>query len=232
LWQQPGLRNLSIALILVFTMALGLASWYAAFLIRSHGMDITEVGLWLGLSFGVAGLLGVWLGGYVTSRWLADNEGGQMRLTAIAVGALFPWFVCFLLAPEKYLALFCLVPLVVVFNFFLGPSFALLQRLVPDDMRATTVAVVMLLANLIGMGVGPQFVGILSDLMASKLGQDSLRYAMLIMSLVSLWASYHFWIIGRTVKDDLRKLKHKQVDHAGTTANAGGTASTESYISP
>jgi hypothetical protein len=77
---------------------------------------------------------------------------------------------------------------------------------VADEMRATALAVVMLLANLIGMGVGPQSVGILSDALAPTLGNDSLRYAMLAMSLVALWAAYHFWQVGRSAQDDLRRM--------------------------
>jgi hypothetical protein len=78
-----------------------------------------------------------------------------------------------------------------------------MQRLVAAEMRATTLAVVMLLANLIGMGVGPQVVGLLSDLLKPYLGIESLRYAMLIMSFVALWAAYHFWQVAKTVNEDL-----------------------------
>jgi MFS family permease len=95
---------------------------------------------------------------------------------------------------------------VLTFNLFFAPTFALLQRIVADHMRATTLAVVMLLANVIGMGVGPQVVGIMSDLFMPVAGSDSLRYAMLIVSLVAIWAAYHFWQVGRTVEQDLATL--------------------------
>jgi predicted MFS family arabinose efflux permease len=139
----------------------------------------------------------------VAGCWFADDERGQMRLTAAMIALLVPCFVMFLLLPNKHHALIALIPLMVAFNFFLGPSFALMQRLVVDEIRATTLAIVMLLANLIGMGIGPQIVGILSDALMPRWGSDSLRYAMLAMSFVALWAAYHFWQVGRTVKDDL-----------------------------
>jgi len=65
------------------------------------------------------------------------------------------------------------------------------------------MAVVMLFANLIGMGVGPQAVGLLSDALASLAGADSLRYAMMIVASVALWSAYHLWRAGRTVAADL-----------------------------
>ena len=86
---------------------------------------------------------------------------------------------------------------------FLAPVYALMQRLVPDDMRATVLAMVMLLANLIGMGIGPQVVGALSDLLRPSAGADSLRYAMLTLSFVVIWAGYHFWSAAQTVAEDL-----------------------------
>jgi hypothetical protein len=121
----------------------------------------------------------------------------------VTITALVPCFGLFLLLPGKYQALTALAPLITLFYVYMGPTFALLQRLVADEIRATTLAVVFLLANLIGMGIGPQVVGVLSDALRPTLGSDSLRYAMLAMSLVSLWAAYHFWQVGRTVRQDL-----------------------------
>jgi hypothetical protein len=187
----------------VVTMGSGMSPWYAAFLMRSHGMAAQELGVWLGIIFGGGGVAGILLGGYVSARWLPDSEQGQMRLCALMNAALMPLFALFLLLPEKHQALLSLVPLVAVSIFFIGPTFALLQRLVAEEMRATTLAVVMLLSNLIGMGVGPQIVGLLSDLLAPALGVDSLRYAMLTMSFVAFWTAHHFWAAGRTAGEDL-----------------------------
>jgi predicted MFS family arabinose efflux permease len=205
LWRQKSARHLCAAIVLFFTMGQGLGQWFGAFMIRSHGMSTAELGLWLGLSFGIGGVIGVLGGGYIAGRWFGSNERAQMRLTAVMVGLLLPCSAAFLLIPEKRWALIALVPWALVLNFFFGPAFALLQRLVADEMRATTVAVVMLLANLIGMGVGPQIVGVLSDAFRPSFGSDSLRYAMLTVSLVALWSAYHFWKVGGTVREDIRE---------------------------
>jgi predicted MFS family arabinose efflux permease len=206
IWQQPSTRHLAIAIVLLWTMLSGLGPWYAAFMTRSHGMTTSEIGIWLGLIFGLSGMAGTYLGGYTAARWFARDECGQMRLTAIMVAVLVPCFFVFLLVRGRHEALFSLAPLVVVNSFFAGPAFALMQRLVREEMRATTMAVVMLFANLIGTGVGPQIVGILSDALAPRFGIESLRYAMLIVSFVAWWSAYHFWRVGRTVREDLLRL--------------------------
>jgi MFS family permease len=203
LWRQPSCRHLSVALILLYLMGFGLNPWYAAFMMRSHGMGTAELGAWLGTLVSIGGVTGVLLGGYIGSQWLYGNERGQVRLCSISLIAVVPCLVAFLTLPNKHYALLAMLPFNIVFSCFYAPAFALMQRLVPDSMRATTLAVVLLLANLIGMGIGPQIVGILSDWLAPTLGSDSLRYSMLAVSLAALWAAYHFWQVGRTVGSDL-----------------------------
>jgi predicted MFS family arabinose efflux permease len=203
LWQCRSLRHLCVALILLYTMGLGMAPWYAAFMMRVHGIGTAEVGWWFGLIFGLGGIAGTLLGGYVATARFGGDERAQMRMSAMMVAAILPCFVGFLILPGKFQALGALALLLIVFSSYLGPAYALMQRLVPDEMRATMLALVMLLANLIGFGLGPQVVGILSDRLRPVAGAESLRYAMLVLSFVALWAAYHFWKAGNTVHRDL-----------------------------
>jgi MFS family permease len=222
LWYRRSCRHLTIALILFFTMGFGLTPWNTAFMMRSHGMGSAELGLWMGALVSLGGIIGVLLGGYVANRWFAGNERGQMRMSALTVASSVPFYVAFLTLPQKHLALIMLLPLMLVFNLFVAPTYALMQRLVPDEMRATMMAVIMLLYNLIGMGIGPQVVGILSDLLKPVVGGDSLRYAMLSMSFVALWSAYHFWQAGRTVRDDLELFANgERFDSSGRGINKG-----------
>lgn len=203
LWRQKSSRHLILALTLLYTMGFGLGPWYAAFMIRSHGMGTAELGALLGPIFGFGGIAGTLLGGYVGSRCFAQAPRAQLRISALAVVAAMPFFIAFLALPQRYAALAALLPYMIVLSVFFAPTYALLQRLVPAEMRATTLALVLLVTNLVGMGLGRQMVGTFSDLLAADLGRDSLRYAMLALSLVSLWAAWHFWRVGRTVERDL-----------------------------
>jgi MFS family permease len=203
LWKQQSTRRLTLALMLAYTVGLALAPWDGAFMIRNHGAAVAELGTWFGLIFGLGGVTGVLLGGYVTERWFATDERHQLRAIGVAVGLLTPCMALFLLLPGKVEALTALVPFVLAANFLFGPTFALLQRLVPDDMRATAAAVVLLVCNLVGMGLGPQVVGSLSDALRPLLGENSLRYSMLAMAFLALWSGALFWRAGRTVAADL-----------------------------
>jgi MFS family permease len=207
LWHQHSVRRLALGYICFATLGLGLTPWYAAFLARSHDMSTAEVGLWFGLLVGINGVVGMVLGGYVAGRWLDRDEPRQLRLMALMSVLLMPSFALFLLLPQKHEALLALIPMVLVFNCFSGPLFALMQRLVRENIRATSLAIVLLLSNLIGLGLGPQIVGILSDILEPSVGTDSLRYAMLSMTAAALCAAYFFWMASRTVKNDLHTCR-------------------------
>ncbi len=203
LWRRRACRQLCIGLVLLYIMGLGLGPWYAAFLIRSHAMATSEVGTVLGLVFGIGGIAGLLLGGEIASRWLSRSERLQMRVVALATASLVPAYIVFLLAPDRSIALAGLGLLILIFNLLLPTPYAMMQRLVADDMRATLMAVIMFLANLIGMGVGPLLVGALSDTLTPSQGPEALRYAMLALSFVALWAAIHFWKVADTVAADL-----------------------------
>jgi MFS family permease len=94
-----------------------------------------------------------------------------------------------------------------------GPLFATVQSLVPERIRAVSIALLYLAANLIGMGLGPLAVGALSDHLRPLLGRESLRYALLAASPGYLWAAWHLWRASRTVMSDLLTvMKPEMID--------------------
>ena len=206
IWRQRSYRRLLVAMVLLFVVGQGLNPWYAAFLMRNHGMSAAEVGGSLTVIIGVGLCCGSMLGSYVTNRCFSGNERGQMRLSALTLALLFPCSVVFLVG-SKWQALTVLLLIQISFGFFIGPTLALLQRLVSSDMRATAIAALMLAANLLGMGVGPQLVGVLSDLARPALGVDSLRYSMLAISALSSFAAWGFWRAGESVQHDLKAVR-------------------------
>jgi len=83
------------------------------------------------------------------------------------------------LAETSTVAMLCAIIPGVLSGVYLGPSIAAAHGLVGARMRALTSAIVSLISNLIGLGLGPFVIGLLSDLMAPSKGVESLRYAML-----------------------------------------------------
>ena len=71
-------------------------------------------------------------------------------------------------------------------------------------MRALAASITLFVLNIIGMGFGPQMVGIMSDVFAPAYGKESLRMALLVLCFINLWCALHYYLAGRTLKDDLQ----------------------------
>ena len=72
--------------------------------------------------------------------------------------------------------------------------------------RSTAAAVLLFVINILGLGLGPSTVGVLSDALQARFGGDSLRYALLIVSTAYLWAGFHFILAARTLRADLQAV--------------------------
>ena len=71
-------------------------------------------------------------------------------------------------------------------------------------MRAQAAAVLLLVLNLIGLGLGPQFVGLLSDWLAPSTGVESIRWSLLATIVVgALWSAVHYFRAAATLRADL-----------------------------
>ena len=79
---------------------------------------------------------------------------------------------------------------------YFGPTYALIQKLASDTNRALAVALFVLPSGLIGLGLGPVFVGTLSDAFSGGIKADEgagLQRALGVLALFYFWAAFHFW---------------------------------------
>ena len=197
-------RNLLLGYSLILFFSYGALNWQPAFFVRSFHLTTSELGTWFAVSFGVLGAIGTYLGGELACHWAPNNEPLQLKAAAI-VNAVFNgamWSFIYLCHNYKIAIIWMGVS-----NLggvaILGPLFAALQTLVPKHVRAMAVAVVLLFANLIGMGLGPLFVGIMSDALQPIFGTESLRYSLLAICPGYLWVSWHLWRASKTFTRDL-----------------------------
>jgi MFS transporter, Spinster family, sphingosine-1-phosphate transporter len=203
LWSNPAFRHLLMCFSVWFFFAYGILQWLPAFFIRSHGMKTGELGSWFAVIWGLGGALGVYLGGEWAVRRAAGNERQQLRGCAIAFSFFAVLTAAAFLARDRYWAFGALLLAAIGGNLAQGPLFATTQTLVPPRMRAMSIALVYLFANLIGMGLGPLFAGVLSDELRPWLGEESLRYALVALCPGYFWAAWHMWRAGNTVARDL-----------------------------
>jgi len=204
LWRQRTLRHLAIGQCLANTV-ICCTNWLPLFFIRDHGMATGELGTWFAVIAGVGGGAGIWLSGYMTSRFGAADERIKVRLMAAATALIAPTLTIVLWNPSKEVALLILIPCQALMFFFIAPTMSLVQSLSAPSTRATMASVFIFIQVFAGGVIGTQLPGILSDLLTPILGNDglALRWSMTATSLLALWAAIHFWLSAQTIRRDL-----------------------------
>ncbi len=183
----------------------GAGAFNPAFFVRSHGLSTGEIGTWLaGIGF-TGGVLGTYLGGFLSDRIAHRDVRWYMWLPALSTAIFLPFAFLLYLWPTPHAALLLALPGTFLGSMYLGPTFAMTQTLVRPEMRALASAILLFIINLVGLGFGPQGVGVLSDLLHPTLGVESLRYALLGTSVVcALWSVLHYTLAARTLAQDLQ----------------------------
>ena len=180
----------------------GLAAWTPSILERSFGLGLIERGQFLASIFLIGGTAGVFAGG-----WLADRLGQRdrrwfARLPAIAWLITAPTFAIGLMTSDPWVAW----PLLLIPNalniLWLGPVTTAVQHLVPRAMRSTASASFLLINNLVGLGIGPMLIGIISDTFKEKYGTEALRYAAVSVVGFYVVASLLMFVALRRIRED------------------------------
>jgi len=200
-----------------------------AFFQRIHGMSAGEVGVWLGISSGVGGLIGTWLGGYFADKYGNKNPAAFLYVPAIGMAIASVTFTPGYMSASWQTALMLIWIPGVLNSLWYGPAFATVQRVVPPTQRAMAVAITLFVVNLVGLGIGPLFAGVLSDSLrnlmfdGSALGiadfatacgkaaatageavcvtarQEGLRWSLIIACHLGLMSAVLFWLGGRAL---------------------------------
>lgn len=217
-------RHMAMAAALHAFYGYGAAAFVASFFRRSHEMEQGELGTWLAAIACTAGVTGTFLGGYL-SDWLGKrDQRWYMWVPGLATTAYLPFAFLFYLWPDPHAALLLSIPGSILGGMYLGPTFAMTQSLVPPKMRATAAAVLLFVINIIGLGLGPQGVGILSDLLNPSLGVESLRYALLFTVVTfAVWSAVHYGFAARTIRDDLVAHYSRVREQGQDQPDAGST---------
>jgi MFS family permease len=198
----PSFRYTMLGSMFHGILTLGTTAWVPSFLARSHHMAPASIGFNLALMFAIPHALGVIAGGRLADVMGRRDPAWYMRLPSITtpLGAAFS--ACVFLAPTEYVFWF-MAPANFFLTFLAGTSQVVGQTLAPPAFRASATAFMLFVINMVAVGLGPQFVGIASDLLRPTYGEESLRIALLFATSVSIIAGTLFYLSSRTYKADL-----------------------------
>ncbi|MES2452594.1 MAG: MFS transporter [Pseudomonadota bacterium] len=209
LWSQRSAWHINAAGTVICLWGWGLMYWTQTFLERNYGLTTAEAGSRLGTIY-------LWAGIAATLATSAICAMPQMRepkriawfLAAITLCSTIPSFVIYW-THSLWVATLMLWIVVPAIYLYVGPTMALLLNFLPCSMRAQGMAISLLTANVANLIVAPLVVGWISDTLAGPLhsNAESLRYALMALSLTGFWAAYHYWTSVRTYAADGERIQ-------------------------
>lgn len=211
----------------------GVAQFTTSFLVRTHGLDIQTAAVLFGVIIGLMAALGVFLSGFLADRFAARYPTALSWMPALGMGLSVPLYALGFLAPTVWLALPPLMAGATLHYFYLGPMYAIVGGVVDSRMRATSVAVTLFIVNLLGYGLGPPLIGVLSTVLkgaflagndlgltldackvtdgmeagalavCSDANSEGLRWSIIAFCSLYAWAALHYLLAGRTLLRDM-----------------------------
>jgi predicted MFS family arabinose efflux permease len=147
------------------------------FLMREKAMTLEQIALWYALLIGICVSAGIFLSGRLIDRFARRSPQVFGALPGIALALAVPFFIGFVYTPSWPLALALLAVPTFLNYFYLTPAVTLVQNSVSARQRTLAGAVLLLIMNLIGLGLGPTWVGAVSDWLRPAHPDNSLQLA-------------------------------------------------------
>ncbi|MEZ0243334.1 MAG: spinster family MFS transporter [Sphingomonas sp.] len=184
----------------------GLGNFAVLFLMESKGMTLAQVSVWYALAvlIGMGGSMII--SGRVLDALTRRSRTGFALAPAISLMVAMPFYVAFVWAPGWELALALLV-VVMLFNYvYLSASVALVQEEVKPNQRVLSGALLLLVMNFIGLGLGPTYVGAASDWLKAHDYQNTLQLALYSITPFYLIAIFLFLWLARILRAERKTV--------------------------
>jgi predicted MFS family arabinose efflux permease len=212
LFASRAFVHLSMAAALHAFVGYGVAAFLVSFYVRSYAIPLDQisiVALPLGFIIGIGGAIGSLAGGYLADRLGRRDVRWTMWVPGAATLIAVPFAAAAILSRDFYVSLGLYVLPLAFGSMYLGPTLATTHALVAPRMRAMASAVLFFIINLIGLGLGPTIVGIVSDALSPTYGADSLRYAIVMTFGVNVWSALHYYLAARHLTGELNAVAER-----------------------
>lgn len=203
--RDRAMRHIALGMTWGAAMLAVFAVWTPSLLRRSFELSATDAGWQSGLIVGIGGASGAALGGILADRIGKDSNASKLLvpLAGLVLSAA-SGLAALLWASEPRLAGLLLGAAAFFCQFYIGTGYGLTATLAGPTRRATSLAVLLLLFNLISYSLGSGLIGKFSDLLAPTFGEQSLRIAYAAGFGFCLLALIHFW----RARVDLSRRNH------------------------
>lgn len=203
-------RRLALANSLFGVAGYGILTWLPVYFIRYHDMSTGEIGTVMSLVIGVLGGLGAFGAGALCA-WLNPRDiRWNCWVPALGMAITVPMYCAMLTTDHTQLALLLFVIPGFLISANAGPTWSIVQELVPVNKRAVAASIFLMIFNLVGLGLGPLSVGLLSDMYKPNLGEESLRWAMITSLLLGVVGIMFYLRAAGSIAADIRGPQQQQ----------------------
>ena len=198
-------HNLGFAL-LSFS-SYGSTAWVPEFFVRKHGWTSSQVGVVYGSTIMVFGALGIVFGGKLADRMTRRGyRDANMRVGLIAAIAWIPTGMLYPLVSNGNFAAALLAPTVFLVSMPFGVSAAAIQEMMPNEMRGHASAIYLFVINLIGLGLGPTAVAVMTDYVFQD--DNMVNYSLLsVATLAHIGSAILLWLGLKPYLTSLNRLR-------------------------
>ncbi|MDP5279521.1 MFS transporter [Sphingomonas sp. DG1-23] len=178
----------------------GLLNFTVLFLMREKGMELGDVAIWYALVVGIGMGAGIYTSGRLVDRLAARRKAAYATIPALSLLLALPFFLGFAWAPGWRLALLFLCMPMFLNSFFLSATVTFVQGEVQPERRVISGALLLLVMNLIGLGLGPTYVGLASDFFRPEYGAHALQMAYFALAPMYLIGAALFLLLARLIR--------------------------------
>lgn len=200
MWGLRSMRHMLVGAAVQTLFLAAAATFHASFLLRVHGMSLAEAGLQLGLIAGLVGGTSVMLAGVLADRLGVRDLRWHFWVPALGALGSIPFSLLAYSTSDARVAVAMIACATLGNHMYSGLGHAVMQGLVKPRMRALTSATALFVMNLVGFGLGPVVLGLLSDALG---GEAQIRYALLCLIACLVWSSLHYALGSRRYREEL-----------------------------
>lgn len=206
-FSKPTLVLIAVASGVTQIVTYGAGNFTTLFLMREKGMTLPDVSLWYAIVVAVGMGGGILVSGRVIDRFTRRSKQAYAVVPAITLALAILPFVGFVFAPTWPVALVFLLFPTFLNYFYLSSAVTLVQEEVAPHQRVMSGALLLLVMNLTGMGLGPTFVGFVSDALRAQHPDNSLQLAFLWLIPVYALAIGLFVWLARVLRTEDRRTQ-------------------------
>lgn len=186
-----------------------ISAWMPAYLMRDKGMTIGELAASYSLLVGISAAIGGIISGVLVDRLSWRYPSAYALVPGIAILIALPIFLFALFAPGQGTTLLAITAVNALYITYLAPGLAVIQNSVPASQRSTAAALFLLALNLIGLGCGPVYVGLVSDWAAGQFGGGGLRIGLAALAPMFLFAAAAQFLSGRALSREALEARRE-----------------------